>query len=238
VVAVRGPLSLNATYRLGGGAADDADVAAVELDSRGGLGDQRGDGLVVVDSAEGDLLPDDHDRAGVAGPALHPDWLGGGPDGGLAIARSTVYNVYMTMRAVQEATFLILTALANGGLAIARSTVYNVYMATRAMQEATFMILTALADGAQHGYGIITDVRDISGGRVRLRAGTLYMALDRLRADELIAVDREEVVDGRLRRYYRLTPEGTKLLADEAARLQAHAAVALRRLNLAGGMAT
>ena len=123
-------------------------------------------------------------------------------------------------------------------LAIARSVIYNVCMATRAMQEATFMILTALADGAQHGYGILIDVRDISGGRVRLRPGTLYMALDRLRADELIAVDREEVVDGRLRRYYRLTPEGTKLLADEAARLQAHAAVALRRLNLAGGMAT
>jgi DNA-binding PadR family transcriptional regulator len=144
----------------------------------------------------------------------------------------------MAIRATQEATFMILAALANGGLAIARSTVYNVCMATRAMQEATFMILTALADGPQHGYGILTDVRDISGGRVQLRAGTLYMALDRLRSDELIAVDREEVVDGRLRRYYRLTPAGTKLLADEAARLQAHAAVALRRLNLAGGMAT
>ncbi len=111
-------------------------------------------------------------------------------------------------------------------------------MATRAMQEATFLILTALADGAQHGYGIITDVREISGGRVRLRAGTLYTALDRLRADELIVVDREEVVDGRLRRYYRLTPAGTRRLAAEAARLQAHAAVALRRLDLAGGMAT
>jgi len=74
-------------------------------------------------------------------------------------------------------------------------------MATRAMQEATFMILTALANGSQHGYGIIADVRDISGGQVRLRAGTLYTALDRLRADELIAVDRQEVVDGRLRRY-------------------------------------
>ena len=73
-------------------------------------------------------------------------------------------------------------------------------MAMRAMQEATFMILTALANGSQHGYGIIADVRDISGGQVRLRAGTLYTALDRLRADELIAVDRQEVVDGRLRR--------------------------------------
>ena len=68
------------------------------------------------------------------------------------------------------------------------------------------MILTALANGSQHGYGIVTDVQRISGGRVRLRPGTLYTALDRLRADELIGVDREEIVDGRLRRYYRLTP--------------------------------
>ncbi len=127
---------------------------------------------------------------------------------------------------------------AGWGLAIARSTLYNVSMAIRAMQEATFLILTALASRAQHGYGIIADVQDISGGRVLLRPGTLYTALDRLRADELIGVDREEVVDGRLRRYYRLTPAGTKLLAAEAARLQAHAAVALRRLDLAGGTAT
>ncbi|MGH3154133.1 MAG: PadR family transcriptional regulator [Streptosporangiaceae bacterium] len=111
-------------------------------------------------------------------------------------------------------------------------------MAVRAMQEATFMILTALANGSQHGYGIITDVQEISGGRIRRRPGTLYTALDRLRTDELIGVDREEVVDGRLRRYYRLTPAGTKRLAAEAARLQAHAAVALTRLNLAGGMPT
>ena len=111
-------------------------------------------------------------------------------------------------------------------------------MVKRAMQEATFLILTALAAGAQHGYGIILDVKEISGGRVQLRAGTLYTALDRLCADELIAADREEIVDNRLRRYYRLTPAGTRLLAEEAARLQAHAAVALRRLDLAGGMAT
>ena len=100
------------------------------------------------------------------------------------------------------------------------------------------MILTALANGSQHGYGIIADVQEISGGRVRLRPGTLYTALDRLRADELIAVDREEVVDGRLRRYYRLTPAGAKRLGAEATRLQAHATAALTRLNLAGGMAT
>ena len=77
------------------------------------------------------------------------------------------------------------------------------------MQEATFLILTALAAGSQHGYGIISDVAEISGGRVTLLAGTLYTALDRLRADGLIGVDREEIVDNRLRRYYRLTPVDT-----------------------------
>ena len=105
------------------------------------------------------------------------------------------------------------------------------------MQEATFLILTALAAGTQHGYGIISDVAEISDGRVKLLAGTLYTALDRLRADGLIGVDREEVVDNGLRRYYRLTPKGAQRLAAEAARLQDNAAAALTRLNPAGGVA-
>jgi PadR family transcriptional regulator len=109
-------------------------------------------------------------------------------------------------------------------------------MTIRPMQEATFLILTALAAGSQHGYGIISEVTDISGGRVRLRAGTLYTALDRLRADELIDVDREEIVDNRLRRYYRLTPLGGQRLAAEAARLQANAHAAMKRLNPALGV--
>jgi DNA-binding PadR family transcriptional regulator len=105
------------------------------------------------------------------------------------------------------------------------------------MQEATFLILTSLAAGAQHGYGITADVLEISGGQVRLLAGTLYAALDRLRAEGLIGIDREEVVDGRLRRYYRLTPTGSRQLAAEAQRLSANAGAALRRLRLAGGAA-
>lgn len=106
------------------------------------------------------------------------------------------------------------------------------------MQEATFLILTALAAGSQHGYGIITDVQAISAGRVQLKAGTLYAALERLRADMLIEVDREEIVDSRLRRYYRLTPAGAELLAAEAARLQANARVAISRLKPAPGVLT
>ena len=106
------------------------------------------------------------------------------------------------------------------------------------MQEATFLILTALAAGSQHGYGIITDVEQISKGRVRLRAGTLYSALERLRTDRLIEVDREEVVESRLRRYYRLTPTGAERLAEEADRSRSNAHVAMSRLKMSGGVAT
>lgn len=103
------------------------------------------------------------------------------------------------------------------------------------MQEATFLVLTALAAGSQHGYGIITDVAGISDGRVRLRTGTLYSALDRLHLDGLVEVDREEIVEGRLRRYYRLTPAGSKQLSTEAARFQSNAATAFARLGLSAG---
>ena len=103
------------------------------------------------------------------------------------------------------------------------------------MQEPTFLILTSLAAGPQHGYGIMTDVAHISGGRVKLRAGTLYAALDRLSTDRLLEVDHEEVVETRLRRYYRLTPAGRSKLAAEIARLRANVAAAAQRLRLAGG---
>ena len=101
----------------------------------------------------------------------------------------------------------------------------------RTMQEASFLILTALAGGSQHGYGIVTDVAQISAGRVQLKAGTLYAALDRLTAEGLIEPDREEIVDNRLRRYYRITREGAERLAEEADRLRANASAALVRLR-------
>ena len=84
-------------------------------------------------------------------------------------------------------------------------------MATRALQDAALLVLIVLSRGSQHGHGIITDVQEISGGRVKLRAGTLYAILDRLRADGLIGIDREEIVASRLRRYYRLATSGRQL---------------------------
>lgn len=107
------------------------------------------------------------------------------------------------------------------------------------MQEPTFLILTALAAGPQHGYGVIADVEQISGGRVRLRAGTLYAALDRLTEEGLIVTDSEEIVEGRARKYYRLTGEGAARLSAEVERMRndANAAAARLRAWPAGGVA-
>lgn len=102
------------------------------------------------------------------------------------------------------------------------------------LTEPTFLILTALAETPQHGYGVIGDVLRISDGRVKLRAGTLYAVLDRLRTDGLIEVDHEEVVQSRLRRYYRLTALGAQRLAEEVNRLHQNATTAGNRLRRAG----
>jgi DNA-binding PadR family transcriptional regulator len=99
------------------------------------------------------------------------------------------------------------------------------------MNEPTFLVLTALAGEPQHGYAVLTDVAQMTGGRVRLRAGTLYAALDRLRTDGLIEVDREEVVQSRLRRYYRLTAAGEQSLSVETERLRSQATIAEHRLR-------
>jgi len=104
-------------------------------------------------------------------------------------------------------------------------------MNKRSMQEPTFLILTALAAGPQHGYAIMTDAERISGGVTKLQTGTLYMALDRLSSAGLVEPDREEVADGRLRRYYRLTDDGAAELAAETERRRASAAVAAQRLS-------
>ena len=103
-------------------------------------------------------------------------------------------------------------------------------MPERSLQEPTLLILTALADAPKHGYALMQEVDTISSGRVRLRTGTLYGALDRLLQQGLIRIDTEEVVGGRMRRTYALADPGREALEAEAERLQATAEEARRRL--------
>src|SRR4051794_41462601 len=98
------------------------------------------------------------------------------------------------------------------------------------MREPTFLILTALAGEPLHGYGILRQVEALSAERVSLSAGTLYAALDRLAGEGLIEASGEEEVDGRVRRYYRLTPDGGAALDREAEALRRNADLASARL--------
>lgn len=98
---------------------------------------------------------------------------------------------------------------------------------TSLTSQPTFWILTALAGGRRHGYEIIREAGIASGGRVSLKATTLYASLDRLERDGQIARDGEEVVNGRARRYYVLTEVGSAQLATDL-ELLAHASEAAR----------
>jgi DNA-binding PadR family transcriptional regulator len=99
-----------------------------------------------------------------------------------------------------------------------------------AMREPTFLILTALAGCPLHGYGLMQHVAELSGDRLKLSAGTLYAALDRLTAEGLIEADREEQTGARVRRYYRLTEDGRAALQREADALRRNAELASSRL--------
>src|SRR5215475_490159 len=107
-------------------------------------------------------------------------------------------------------------------------------MAVKPMTGQAFFVLTALADGPRHGYGIVLEVAELSQGRVKLKIGSLYGVLDRLAGEGLIEPDREEAHDGRLRRYYRLTQDGQRALAEEAEFRAASARVVRARLRLTG----
>jgi DNA-binding PadR family transcriptional regulator len=104
-------------------------------------------------------------------------------------------------------------------------------MSEQPLREPAFLVLTALAGGPLHGYALVEDVLRVSGGQVRLHTGTLYAVLDRLREAGLVEVDREEIVESRLRRYYALTGAGIARLAAEADRMRRNASAAESRLR-------
>ena len=97
------------------------------------------------------------------------------------------------------------------------------------LRPASYFVLASLLDGPLHGYAISTRATELSEGDVRLTAGTLYGALDRMAARGLVEVEREETVEGRLRRYYRITGGGRDAVVEEADRLASAARVVQTR---------
>ncbi|MEM8621005.1 MAG: PadR family transcriptional regulator [Actinomycetota bacterium] len=91
-------------------------------------------------------------------------------------------------------------------------------------------VMAVLADGDRHGYAILTEVRALTDGSIRLGTGTLYGALERLQDHGWVVAAAQEVVDGRTRRYYRLTHAGRTALTTELQRRDEMVAAARRRL--------
>jgi DNA-binding PadR family transcriptional regulator len=98
-----------------------------------------------------------------------------------------------------------------------------------------FHILLSLAAGEQHGYGIMLEVSERTGGKLRLWPATLYGSLKRLIEAGLIEESGErpaaELDDSR-RRYYRLTRLGKRVLDAETARLKDLVRMVQRKLAL------
>ena len=86
-----------------------------------------------------------------------------------------------------------------------------------ALTESTYYILLSLLS-PQHGYGIMQQTEEMSRGRVRLAAGTLYGALNTLCDTGWII--QLPVEDGSRRKEYKLTDKGKAILTKEVARLK------------------
>ena len=99
----------------------------------------------------------------------------------------------------------------------------------------TFDVLVSLADRDRHGYAILQDIAERTGGRVRLSPSTLYAVIRRLLESGLIEELSERpdpAHDDERRRYYRLTATGRKLAREETGRLtQAVNAARLKQLS-------
>src|SRR5262245_13936862 len=102
------------------------------------------------------------------------------------------------------------------------ATLYHDAQAFLPLPPATFHILLALADEDRHGYAVIQDVAERTGGEVRMSAGTLYRSIQRMLEQGLIVEPRDRparLEDDERRRYYRITPLGTAVAKAEARRL-------------------
>jgi DNA-binding PadR family transcriptional regulator len=90
------------------------------------------------------------------------------------------------------------------------------------LPSATFHILMAVASEDRHGYAIIQDVEQRTGGALRMSAGTLYRSIQRMLEQGLLVETNERPapeLDDERRRYYRITPFGTAVARAEARRL-------------------
>ena len=104
----------------------------------------------------------------------------------------------------------------------------------------TFHVLLVLLRGERHGYAIMREARERSGGTVVLQAGALYRLLRRMLDDGLVVESQRRPAadaDDERRRYYRVTPLGRRAIAAEADRMATLAAAARAALRAGPALA-
>jgi DNA-binding PadR family transcriptional regulator len=104
---------------------------------------------------------------------------------------------------------------------------------TNPLTPPVFHILLSLAEEERHGYGIMQDVAQQTGGALQLGPGTLYGCLKRMLAAGLVEESDERPdpsLDDERRRYYRMTVKGRRVVRAEAQRLAGAVTVAMARL--------
>ncbi len=75
------------------------------------------------------------------------------------------------------------------------------------------LVLTAFVDGEKYGYQVVKELERRSEGFFRFKEGTLYPILHRLERQGLLRARWETMENGSERRYYALTPKGTRTLS-------------------------
>jgi transcriptional regulator len=98
--------------------------------------------------------------------------------------------------------------------------------------SAELLILSALEDGQLHGYDIAREISRRSGGLLTFHVASLYPLLYKLEDRAWIAGRWVEKTGQRRRRYYRLTPEGRKMLAKQRGRWEAFVGALTRAAGL------
>ena len=108
------------------------------------------------------------------------------------------------------------------------------------LKRDTFYVLLVLLSGERHGYAIMRDAAELSEQRVVLQAGALYRLLARLLEEGLVIESQRRPAsdaDDERRRYYRITALGKRVLAADADRMAALAAMARSALRANGAIA-
>ena len=91
------------------------------------------------------------------------------------------------------------------------------------LKPVDLLLLLALAEVEQHGYGLVQAIAGQTEGMIELEPGNLYRIIKRLLADGLVAESERRPapdLDDDRRRYYRLTPLGARVAAEETLRLR------------------